>query len=85
MSPMQNSGISGGEPWARERMPGTRVPLAVWLRWQPSHPVIIGLGQTDPDSITLGPGFTRDVTRIGHFGTGNLEVVIGTRSDFERA
>jgi predicted transport protein len=41
--------------------------------------------KTDPSSITLEPGFTRDVTKIGHFGTGNLEVVIGRRSDLERA
>ena len=41
--------------------------------------------KTDPDSITLEPGFTRDVTKIGHFGTGNLEVTIGGPHDFERA
>ena len=41
--------------------------------------------KTDPGSITLEPGFTRDVTKIGHFGTGNLEVIIGSHSDFERA
>jgi predicted transport protein len=41
--------------------------------------------KTDPGSITLEPGFTRDVTKIGHFGTGNLEVAIGDRVDFERA
>lgn len=41
--------------------------------------------KVDPASITLEPGFTRDVTKIGHFGTGNLEVVIGTRANFERA
>ena len=41
--------------------------------------------KTDPGSITLEPGFTRDVTKIGHFGTGNLEVTIGSHHDFERA
>jgi predicted transport protein len=41
--------------------------------------------KTDPTSIALEPGFTRDVTKIGHFGTGNLEVVIGGRVDLERA
>ena len=41
--------------------------------------------KTDPSSITLEPGFTRDVSKIGHFGTGNLEVIIGNRHDFERA
>lgn len=41
--------------------------------------------KTDPASITLEPGFTRDVTKIGHFGTGNLEVTIGSKQDLERA
>jgi predicted transport protein len=39
----------------------------------------------DPKSITLESGFTRDMTKIGHFGTGDLEVSIGNRGDFERA
>ncbi|MBO0801592.1 MAG: hypothetical protein J2P25_00740 [Nocardiopsaceae bacterium] len=39
----------------------------------------------DPKSITLEPGFTRDMSKIGHFGTGDLEVTIGTSADFERA
>jgi predicted transport protein len=41
--------------------------------------------KTDPESITLEAGFTRDMTKIGHFGTGDLEVAIGDRGDFERA
>jgi len=41
--------------------------------------------KTDPSSITLEPGFTRDVTKIGHFDTGNLEVVISSRRDLELA
>ncbi|GIN62534.1 hypothetical protein J27TS8_25270 [Robertmurraya siralis] len=38
-----------------------------------------------PDSITLEPGFTRDVSNIGHFGTGDLEVTISNGEDIERA
>jgi predicted transport protein len=41
--------------------------------------------KTDPSSIPLEPGFTRDVTKVGHFGTGNLEVSVSNRQDFERA
>lgn len=41
--------------------------------------------KADSSSITEEPGFTRDVSKIGHFGTGNLEVAIGNRQDFERA
>jgi predicted transport protein len=40
--------------------------------------------KTDPGSIDLEPGFTRDVTKIGHFGTGNLEITVQRPQDFER-
>jgi predicted transport protein len=36
-------------------------------------------------NITLETGFTRDVTNIGHYGTGNLEVTIGSRQTLEKA
>ncbi|SDH76432.1 DUF5655 domain-containing protein [Roseospirillum parvum] len=39
----------------------------------------------DPDSIELEKGFTRDVRTIGHFGTGDLEVTIGSMADFDKA
>ncbi len=39
----------------------------------------------NPDEVELKEGFTRDVRNIGHFGTGNLEVRINSRDDFERA
>lgn len=38
-----------------------------------------------PDSISLEQGFTRDVTNIGHFGTGDLEVTISNDEDIEKA
>ena len=41
--------------------------------------------KADPSSIASVPGLTRDVTKIGHLGTGNLEVTIGNRKDLERA
>jgi predicted transport protein len=41
--------------------------------------------KTDPKSIALELGFTRDMSNVGHFGTGNLEVAIGNHGDFERA
>ena len=39
----------------------------------------------DPDGIELEDGFTRDMRKIGHFGTGNLEVIVSNESDFEKA
>ncbi|MEC7761223.1 MAG: DUF5655 domain-containing protein [Pseudomonadota bacterium] len=41
--------------------------------------------KVDPDTITLGDGFTRDVRNIGHFGTGDLEITIRSMEDFEKA
>ncbi len=39
----------------------------------------------NPDSIELEQDFTRDVRKIGHFGTGDLEVSLKTSADLERA
>lgn len=41
--------------------------------------------KVDPDSIDRDEGFTRNVRKIGHFGTGVLEVTIRSMADFERA
>lgn len=40
--------------------------------------------KVNPDSITLEPNFTRDVRKIGHYGTGDLEVIIRSADDLER-
>lgn len=39
----------------------------------------------DPDEIQLEKGFTRDMRNIGHYGTGNLQVLIKNAEDFEKA
>jgi len=41
--------------------------------------------KVNPDSITCEDGFTRDVRKIGHFGTGDLEVTVRSNEDLERA
>jgi predicted transport protein len=41
--------------------------------------------KVDPKSVSLEDGFTRDVSNIGHFGTGDLEVTLRTMDDFEKA
>lgn len=41
--------------------------------------------KVDPDTIELEKGFTRDVRKIGHFGTGDLEIRITPESGFEQA
>ena len=39
----------------------------------------------NPDNITLENGFSRDVSSIGHYGTGDLEITISSNEDFEKA
>lgn len=39
----------------------------------------------DPNSVEIEKGFTRDVSNIGHLGTGNLEITIKNATDFEKA
>lgn len=48
-------------------------------------PRIILTLKLDPATVEPEPGFLRDVTHIGHWGTGDLEVVLRKPGDFEKA
>lgn len=37
------------------------------------------------ETLTLEEGFTRDVSELGHFGTGNVEISIRSMEDLEKA
>ena len=39
----------------------------------------------DPNTVSLEKGFTRDVREVGHWGTGDLEVVLRSHADFDKA
>ncbi|MET9659040.1 DUF5655 domain-containing protein [Streptomyces sp. NPDC006510] len=41
--------------------------------------------RADPKEVDLVAGFTRDVTGLGHHGTGDLELQLRTERDLERA
>jgi predicted transport protein len=41
--------------------------------------------KVDPKKVTLEKGFSRDVSNIGHYGTGDLEITIRNDEDLERA
>ncbi|MEQ8435055.1 MAG: DUF5655 domain-containing protein [Oceanicaulis sp.] len=41
--------------------------------------------KVSPDTVDLVEGFTRDVRKVGHFGTGDLEVTLSNGADFEKA
>lgn len=39
----------------------------------------------DPSTVKLEDGFTRDVTKTGHFGSGDLEITLTSLDDLDRA
>lgn len=41
--------------------------------------------KVNPDTVELKDGFTRDVRSIGHFGTGDLEIRVGSDEELEKA
>jgi predicted transport protein len=51
----------------------------------PKSKTILVYLNINPDEVELKEGFTRDVRNIGHYGTGNLEVRINNKDDFEKA
>lgn len=55
------------------------------LELYPSSKTVVAYVKLDPDTVAIEPGFTRDVRKIGHFGTGDLEVVMRSPADVVRA
>jgi len=51
----------------------------------PKNKTILLYLNINPDEVDLKEGFTRDVRNVGHLGTGNLEVRITNKDDFEKA
>lgn len=51
----------------------------------PGSGKLLAYVKVDPKSMALDKGFTRDVTNIGHFGTGDLEITLQNEADFEKA
>lgn len=62
-----------------------RIKNFACLEVQASTGTIRAFVRVDPDTVTMEPGFTRDVRNIGHWGTGDLEITIRSNEDFERA
>lgn len=62
-----------------------RIKNFACVEFRPTTGKILVFVKVDPTTITLEPGFTRDVSKIGHFGTGDLEVTLGKSEDLERA
>lgn len=62
-----------------------RIKNFLCLEVHPTAKKISVYVKADLETIDLEDGFTRDVTNIGHFGTGNLELTLYQNSDFEKA
>ena len=61
-----------------------RIKNFACIELHPGKGCITAFVKVDPDNMTLEPGFTRDVRKIGHYGTGDLEITLRSRSDFEK-
>lgn len=57
----------------------------VTVEIHPQNNTIVLYLSLDPNKIKLEKGFTRDVTNIGHWGTGDLEVTLKNHDDFENS
>jgi predicted transport protein len=62
-----------------------RIKNFVCVEARTQRGVLVLYLRLDPDTVNLENGFTRDMRGIGHFGTGDLEVVVGNRADLEKA
>ncbi|WP_406403996.1 transporter [Streptomyces uncialis] len=51
----------------------------------PQQAKVLAYVRLHPKAVDLVPGFTRDVTGLGHHGTGDLEVQLRSERDLERA
>lgn len=51
----------------------------------PNSGDLLVYAKVDPSTVELREGFTRDVSKIGHFGTGDLEIRIATTNQLEDA
>lgn len=62
-----------------------RIKNFACLEVHPGKGCIAAFVKVNPDTKSLEPGFTRDVRKVGHFGTGDLEITLRSRADFEKA
>ncbi|TKH67587.1 DUF91 domain-containing protein [Bacillus cereus] len=62
-----------------------RIKNFACLEVHPQSDKILLYLKVDPKQVELQSGFTRDVSNIGHYGTGDLEVIITSDEDIEKA
>ena len=64
-----------------------RIKNFACIEVHPASQKLLVFVKINPDSVDLkqNKGFLRDVRKIGHFGTGDLEMTISSKEDFEKA
>ncbi|MFN9092423.1 MAG: DUF5655 domain-containing protein [Alphaproteobacteria bacterium] len=62
-----------------------RIKNFVCVEFRPTTGKILMFVKVDPSTVQLEPGFTRDVSNLGHFGTGDLEITLSKAEDLDRA
>jgi predicted transport protein len=62
-----------------------RIKNFACLEVYPQKEVVVIHVKVDPDTVTLEPGFSRDVRNIGHFGTGDLQLSLQSIRDLQKA
>lgn len=62
-----------------------RIKNFACIEFQSVHNRIQFTLKVDPSKIDLEDGFSRDVSQIGHYGTGDLQVAIHNQADLKKA
>lgn len=62
-----------------------RIKNFVCVEVHPQSNTLLLYLKVDPSTVNLEQGFTRDVSNIGHYGTGELEVRVKNDEDLEKA
>jgi predicted transport protein len=62
-----------------------RIKNFACVEFRPTQSKILLFVKVDPADMQLEPGFTRDVSNVGHYGTGDLEITLTKPGDLERA
>lgn len=51
----------------------------------PNKKTVVVFVKVNPTTVKLEDGFTRDVSEIGHYGTGDLEITLRSQADLRKA
>ena len=62
-----------------------RIKNFACVEFRPTTGKILMFVKVDPATVQLEAGLTRDVSNVGHFGTGDLEITLSKAEDLEKA